>query len=135
MNNNLLFSSSFLWTKEHFVWFLFYCRECTKVSECTDVQNNYWSTNVENLIGNFDLVRVKCHKLLFNRRLRVVPHFSSEIVVFTRAHVSHALLSLRKNGRLLVVYLNRNSGRVQSAQFSLSVHPGILTANGAFELS
>ena len=59
-------------------------------------------------------------------RLRVVPHFSSEIVellnaserenhptrekatrggvIITRARVSHALLSLRKNGGLLVVY-------------------------------
>ena len=54
-------------------------------------------------------------------RLRVVPHFSSGIVerakrervwksphargvIFTWARVSHALLSLRKNGRLLVVY-------------------------------
>ena len=54
-------------------------------------------------------------------RLRVVPHFSSGIVerarvkitprlfsggvIFTRARVSHAPLSLRKNGGLLVVYI------------------------------
>ena len=44
-------------------------------------------------------------------RLRVVPHFSSGTVerakrerAFTRARVSLALLSLRKNGGLLVVY-------------------------------
>ena len=35
-------------------------------------------------------------------RLRVVPHFFSG-VIFTRARVSLALLSLRKNGELLVV--------------------------------
>ena len=54
-------------------------------------------------------------------KLRVVPHFSSGIVeqakreracrvfsrevIFTRARVSLALLSLRKNGGLLVVYI------------------------------
>ena len=60
-------------------------------------------------------------------RLRVVSHFSSGIVeqakrehawelphtrkgnmcgvIFTRARVSHTLLSLRKNGGLLVVYI------------------------------
>ena len=49
-------------------------------------------------------------------RLRVFPHFSSLFslpaacrlfshgLIFTRAHVLLALLSLRKNGRLLVVY-------------------------------
>ena len=58
-------------------------------------------------------------------RLPVVPHFSAGIVkraifslpaacrlfsrgvIFTRARVSHALLSLRKNGGLLVVYICR----------------------------
>ena len=66
-----------------------------------------------------------------SRRLRAVPHFSSEIVerakrerqvkitprekrrhlfsrgvIFTRARVSLALLSLRKSGGLLVVYIS-----------------------------
>ena len=42
---------------------------------------------------------------LLRPRLRVVPHFSSGIDrIFTRARVSLALLSLRKNGGLLVVY-------------------------------
>ena len=59
--------------------------------------------------------------VIINRlsRIRVVPHFSSGIVrrakrerpclfsrevIFTRARVSRALLSLRKNGGILVVY-------------------------------
>ena len=37
-------------------------------------------------------------------RLRVVPHFSSRGVIFTPSRVSLGLLSLRKNGGLLVVY-------------------------------
>ena len=68
---------------------------------------------------------VKCRgALTLLPRLRVVPNFSSGIVgraklernaracrlfsrgvIFTRARVSLALLSLRKNGGLLVVYL------------------------------
>ena len=74
---------------------------------------------------NIKLVLIKG---LIKLRLRVDPHFSSGIVerakrerarkspharkgdtprgmIFTRARVSHALLYLRKNGGLLVVYI------------------------------
>ena len=65
------------------------------------------------------LLRVITLLLHFSERLRVVPHFSSGTVqrakrerawksphASTRARVSIALLSLRKNGGLLVVYFS-----------------------------
>ena len=45
-------------------------------------------------------------------------------VIFTRARVSHALLSLRKNGGLLVVY--ETSATCQQLCYSFSVTPSIL---------
>ena len=70
-------------------------------------------------------------------RLRVVPHFSSgdtrrgtachlfsRGVILTRARVSLALLSLRKNGGLLVVYVGAHPGEHQhgfSIQISISL--------------
>ena len=74
-------------------------------------------------------------------RLRVVPHFSSGIVgrakrecrlfsrgvIFTRARVSLALLSLRKNGGLLVVYLRvKHAAKITFAQYKFRTFQSII---------
>ena len=97
---------------------------------CADIKEVH--TFAFTTIGTRKKLELKCVDCYRGRRLRVVPHFSSGIVerskrepawksshartgdtrrgeIFTQARVSLSLLSLRKNGGLLVVYRGRAS--------------------------
>ena len=61
-------------------------------------------------------MQIKKDVVCVETRLRVVPPIFSRGVIFTLARVSLALLSLRKNRGLLVVY-------VETSNSNCSVHP------------
>ena len=76
--------------------------------------------------------RLQGHLCHAGCRLRVVPHFFSRGVIFTRARVSLALLSLRKNGGLLVVYAGCHARYIRNTfLFAPSTTSLLVTTMGA----
>ena len=67
------------------------------------MQNRCMQSELTNKWSKILIIKNKQYSL--GHRLRAVPHFSSGIV--ERAKRELALLSLRKNGGLLVVYLGQ----------------------------